>query len=409
MVFVVIWMLALCPAESVRVVPRRAPVIRLASLIDGHNGESSGRAETLLDGACRRHDPGRGGDVRPKKAPFALRAVSANTTSWGTAKEFLLYTDAHVVLVQEHKLKEDDIPAASESADYHGWSAVWQPATVGSRGGSSAGEAIFARRGIGLRKAAVDTLFPSRFVAGIIEAPGCPPMCVVSAYFRPDIGMTDLSVTLLAEVIAHCELSGVPGFVGADFNSDPSAVRATGALERIDGTLFVADGTCTAGSVATTIDYFMVFGGLENGVASVDTLRGTCVKTHRPVVLTFHENLTSLRMLKLRKPPLIPIAPTACTRWARMFQALCFRADSGNEAARQVPKARPWQSQADIANRALASALAGHKQLALHLLDSAYGTFADEAEREFLDVTGADIPVLGLRGRVPKSVWAPRV
>ena len=272
MLFVVIWILALCPADSVRVVPRCAPVIRLASLIDGHNGESNGRAETLLDGACRRHDPGRGGDIRPKKAPFALRAVSSNTTSWGTAKEFLLNTDAHVVLVQEHKLKEDDIPAASEWADYHGWSAVWQPATVGSRGGSSAGVAIFARRGIDLRKATVDTLFPSRFVAGIIEAPGCPPMCVVPAYFRPGVGMTDLNVTLLAEVMAHCEMFGMSDLVGADFNSDPSAVRATAAFERIDSVLFVSDGTCTAGSVATTIDDFMVFGGLENGVASVDTL-----------------------------------------------------------------------------------------------------------------------------------------
>ena len=83
-------------------------------------------------------------------------------------------TDAHVVLIQEHKLLEADIPAASAWADRQGWSAVWQPAEPGRRGGASVGVAILARRGVGLRELAVDTGFSSRFVAGIIEAPGCP-------------------------------------------------------------------------------------------------------------------------------------------------------------------------------------------------------------------------------------------
>ena len=222
--FVLICVLIVCLADSARVVPRHAPVIRLASLIEGHDACEDGGGNNFRDASCRRLDPGRGYGLRSTKVPFALRVVSANTTSWGTAKVFLLSTDAHVVLLQEHKLKEDDIPAASAWADRQGWSAVWQPAASGSRGGASACVAILARRGIGLRRFVVDTFFPSRLAVGIIEAPGCPPMCAVSGYFRPDIGMSDQNVALLAEIVAHCELVGLPGFAGANFNSDPSAV-----------------------------------------------------------------------------------------------------------------------------------------------------------------------------------------
>ena len=46
---------------------------------------------------------------------------------------------------------------------------------------------------------------------------------------------------------------------------------------------------------------------------------------------------------------------------------------------------------------------------ALEKYDKAYTMFADHAERELIDVTGADVTLTGRRGRAPKTIWAPLV
>ena len=87
---------------------------------DGDVGTTTGAAAgPLATDHVRRRDQGRKGHkAKLKKVEeFGLVAVTANTTCWSSAKEFLMSTDAHLVFVQEHKLFEQDIPQASQWCD----------------------------------------------------------------------------------------------------------------------------------------------------------------------------------------------------------------------------------------------------------------------------------------------------
>ncbi len=53
------------------------------------------------------HDPG------PPEEPFTLRVMTANTTGWRPLQRLLCSTSANVVFAQEHRLRPDDVPAAS--------------------------------------------------------------------------------------------------------------------------------------------------------------------------------------------------------------------------------------------------------------------------------------------------------
>ncbi len=91
------------------------------------------------------HSPGFDAQDAPPKEPFTLRIITANTTGWRPLQRMLCRTDANVVFAQEHRLRPDDIPAASAWARKHGWKTVWAPAKEGSGGGASAGTVVCAR------------------------------------------------------------------------------------------------------------------------------------------------------------------------------------------------------------------------------------------------------------------------
>ena len=92
--------------------------------------------------------------------------------------------------------------------------------------------------------------------------------------------------------------------VGGDFNMAPEAV-AEGVAKLTGGRVLVPPNgraTCTAGSTHSQMDMVVAYGGLQNAAVNTDAVHGTCVKTHRPVVVEFEKKITSLRLRQLQKP-----------------------------------------------------------------------------------------------------------
>ena len=71
--------------------------------------------------------------------------VTLNCTSWPTAKKFIKYTEAHVILVQEIKLEGDKLAEASQYLAKQGWKSILEGADRGDKDGLSSGVGIFVR------------------------------------------------------------------------------------------------------------------------------------------------------------------------------------------------------------------------------------------------------------------------
>jgi hypothetical protein len=144
------------------------------------------------ESTCKSRPKGRGGFAKAakdsKQEPFALHAVTVNATTWSSAQQFLLATDANVVMLQEHRLMGEEIAKAKLWATKHGWGGIFNDArpTLGKKGKASrsAGVAILARIGIGLRRDTIETARPDRLIAAILECPGSPPISGICAYFE---------------------------------------------------------------------------------------------------------------------------------------------------------------------------------------------------------------------------------
>jgi hypothetical protein len=146
-------------------------------------------------------------------------------------------------------------------------------------------------------------------------------------------------------------------------------------------------GTCTTPTSSREIDYFLVNTGLSAGIASIQTVPLSGLRTHKPVKLEFKPRLTSMRALVIRKPPSIsterivgPLREVA--HWeeiARAAKALVARAADETEDADEV-----------------------HCRLG-----ELYAWWSDLAEDELMEcaVGGQAMPKRGLRGRAPVLVW----
>ena len=77
----------------------------------------------------------------------------ANPNCWRILKAYLGRTSAHVVLVQELSLLDDESTAeASTWCIEHGWKCLMSASVPGPNGGPSAGVGIFVRQEFGLRE-----------------------------------------------------------------------------------------------------------------------------------------------------------------------------------------------------------------------------------------------------------------
>ena len=133
-------------------------------------------------------------------------------------------------------------------------------------------------------------------------------------------------------------------------NNDAGTVAASRICELLNGAIYSPElATCTAGEVHSTIDMMIPYGGMQDGVESVETIRAAQICTHRPVRMTMMQNLVEIRLRKLKKPPDIPregvIGPQL--------------------------KVEGWALVLQIAEEGLRLAASGHRREAMHALDRA--------------------------------------
>ncbi len=326
----------------------------------------------------------------PLEDKFQLEIETVNATAWRSAVRRLERSSAQVVLVQETRVLRRDVPKMSAQARRRGWQTLWTPAVPGKRGKASGGVAICARLPVALSappRGPVEVV-QGRAVAGMIEAPGCRPTVVYSAYLRDGVGANEENLGYLARIGAHSGLQpeGVQKLVGADFNLSPQALDETDFPARVDGTI-VSPGngatTCRTSKSASLIDYFVMSKGMAKGVESVSVVERSGVKTHAPVVLRFHARLTSLKALALRKPPALGAEPLIGPRlpppdWGPLTAALrTLSAKATRKGGAAVDKE----------------------------FQAAFERWADLAEKELHAATGVPTVKAGTRGRPPRLFW----
>ncbi len=332
--------------------------------------------------------PGR----RDQEEEFRLVVEVVNSTGWGPLKRRLLSTSSHLVLAQETWVLQDQVAGASTWARKLGWDTIWAPAAIGDGGGASAGVAIFARTGLGLRYPQVGPhiLEEARLVAGMVEPPGHRPFLVTSAYLRDGKGMGDENKRSLAR-IARCiaeQEDGLLHLTGGDFQCNPSSVASSGFPSQVNGRVLAAAtrrGTYRTKAAASNIDFFVVADPLAQVIDTVATAEGSGVKGHVPVLATFQPRPVALKALAIRRPPDLPLE--------RVYGP--------------VPPPQNWEEVTAAANAAVeaVTSRAAAKEVQGRL-DEAYDAWCRRAEAEVADATGSEPRKRGLRGKRPKLVWA---
>ena len=136
---------------------------------------------------------------------MALEVATYNINAWSSFKDKLGELSCHVVLLQEHRLALDQIPAASSFCLRRGWKSIWSPATSTQAGGKSGGTAVLARAGLGLRGllglGCEEFDLGSRGAVAIVEAPGYPAILMASLYLTVSVGIVSTKNVELLEIM----------------------------------------------------------------------------------------------------------------------------------------------------------------------------------------------------------------
>ncbi len=321
---------------------------------------------------------------------YQLTVDTCNGTTWPGIRRYLRRTRADLILAQEHHLPPGAVAGASQQAFRRGWQSLWLPAQPGNNGGWRAGVAIFARDPIRISYPRFGgcEVSPARVIAAQAEAPGYRPFTAYSGYLRDGEGLSQANLAILADVGAHVRLQGehAPYLIGADFQMTPQLLTTSGFVEECDGRVVATGlrrGTCRSVKANAEIDYFVMGTGMSLGLASVATVEGAGTRPHVPVRATFHAQQVAMRAMVLRKPPRLP----------------------KERVLGPVPPPPDWT---DLQARADALALRakhGDRKQAADDFACLYRDWADRAEGELVDITGAAGGKRGLRGREPNIVW----
>ncbi len=320
---------------------------------------------------------------------FALGIESVNTTGWRGLQRRLASSQAHVILAQETWITQDAIPAASAWARRRGWKSIWTSARPGPSGGASGGVAIFARDYLGLRYPPDGTheWCPGHVVAAVLDAPAHRPLLLASCYLVNGVGPTKPNLDILAAIGQRKgAVGGDYGFVmGGDLNMEPPALAATGFEGLVEATILVpmtSRGTFRSPKASSLIDFYVASERVAAAVDSIATVEGTGNRGHVPVLMKFRPCVTTLRALYLRRPPRLEVQRV------------------------HGPIAAPprWAEATELAVKALGAAR-DRSEDTQAALDAAYAAWADLAELEVANYTGADPRKFGQRSRPPNLVW----
>ncbi len=338
-----------------------------------------------------------GGPDDDARDEFTLIVDSCNATSWTGAKRFLRRTEADLVLLQEHHLPPERVAEASAWALRHRWHSLILPAAEGIGGGWRGGVAILARPHAGLSVPMVGPaeIVPARVIAASVEPPGFRPCTVICAYLEDGVGVGAANLRHLGSIGRCIRAQGehVPCIAGGDWQAAPATVAATGFATQAGMSLVATGhprGTYRSARSSTELDYFFLSNDLALAVNSIETVEGAGVKPHVPVRIAFLPRVASTRALHVRCPPPLPTQ--------RMTGPLREPPEWGDLRRRARNLAARAADKNDKCGEDFAAEYA-----------SVYSDWADRAEREIIEATGAayygDPKKLGLRGKAPVLKW----
>ncbi len=169
------------------------------------------------------------GHQEAEMGTYVLKVMTANVTAWRSMHPLLATTDADVILIQEHKVMNQQVDEMIAWLRARGWNALVAEAEEGPNGGPSAGVAVIARAHIGLSLPPVGTeaVVPARVVAAKIEAPGTRPFVALSAYLHDGEGLSSRNLDILKTTGNFLSAQGqeVPFVLGGRFPVDAAGDR----------------------------------------------------------------------------------------------------------------------------------------------------------------------------------------
>ena len=328
--------------------------------------------------------------AHPGPDDFDLLFETINSSSWTSAKPWLVKSPAHIILVQEHHLaSEASIEEASAWSRRHGWLARITPALVTPEGGTSGGTAILVRDWLGCCDVTKGPdLIPGRATACWVQVPGSVTILCVSLYLKDSEGLSEYNLGALAKVGALCNSSSSPFLVGGDFNMPPTELAECDFAAGLSATIVYPTDAITCTSTAdgggSLLDYFVCSPGLGKGIAGTSVVLTADTRPHRPVRVTFHQSLADLQVLTFVRPPTIP-APLPIGPF---------------------PQVASWSETLDCAEHALSLVSSGAPRSSIQRhVSLLYKFWANQSEKELEGAYQTELPRHGTRGKVPKLAW----
>ena len=223
----------------------------------------------------------------------------------GTLKKRLGATSSLILMAQEIGYHDWECEALSSWSLANGWTAIIVPGEKGLGRLASAGVAVFARQGIGLRgpvypddgrKARQSSsnntiafgseLVPHRAQHVVVDVPGWPSFNLFNLYLHTAEGMSARNAKILMNIGLAMAGQLAPSIIGGDWNMSAAEVEASTFPKQANVAIVQpADITCRTAKANTTIDYFAMTSAAIRLLKEVRVDRKWAIKPHRPVLV----------------------------------------------------------------------------------------------------------------------------
>ena len=244
--------------------------------------------------------------------------TTVNTTNSGPMLDYLADTKSWgVELIQEHHTVPGGMNAMVTKVRKLGYKFCAAHAIPSGRSdsGSSGGAAVVVRNCYGVEslfgihdEKQPWMIFPGRAAGALILGMIRGGIIFISLYLKTgEAPNSEMNWRILIRVAEILNAGQKPFIIGGDFQCTPAELRATDWLNIVKGTIVASgDITCTTGSSAREIDFFIASTGLDSVLAKPSALHGTCVATHCPVATTMEGNPRALTVQGFVMPRSFP-------------------------------------------------------------------------------------------------------
>ena len=245
---------------------------------------------------------------------------TGNGNSWKTFRSALAQRSAaDILLGQETKLfTAGGLKTATGDARNDGWNPVFTAAHPTSGTMGSAGNAVLAKKGTGIRpvlRSGISDATEHRLTLAWVDAVLRGGIYCLSVYLRHSEGMSEANQAILDDAaIALRSLRG-PWIAAGDWNITPQVLADSRWLEVVGGVICATELPTCHDSV---YDYFVVHRSLAKAVVGVQRLQDGGMNPHWASRLLIRGDARRYAVRKLVKPPQggTSIAARTCGRAA---------------------------------------------------------------------------------------------